>query len=285
MYASRLVNLVISVDSRNSFNWKIQSIKDPIQELRGAKIHPQISNFSWDAINLWFIIFGQISRSGLTIRQPSCSSCHTVCIPEKLLIALKMSRHSEIASSQSETLLTDKTQAAESIFETPNTRHSSHHSTIYWFGQWLWDDVLKHFTLNLFLLLLSTITASFSIYYFFHDSPAVQFLIHAGYWLLLGILSSIGLGTGLHTFLLFLGPHVAQITLLQQSMNDFDSSLLAIYSLVAWPSFLWGVGTAIGELPPYFVARAGVSILNVFFFCWLLWVGSVFETLWDDFLI
>uniref|UniRef100_A0AAX7TK28 Vacuole membrane protein 1 n=1 Tax=Astatotilapia calliptera TaxID=8154 RepID=A0AAX7TK28_ASTCA len=41
------------------------------------------------------------------------------------------------------------------------------------------------------------------------------------YWVGLGILSSVGLGTGLHTFLLYLG-----------------------------------VGTAIGELPPYFMARA-----------------------------
>jgi len=23
------------------------------------------------------------------------------------------------------------------------------------------------------------------------------------------------------------------------------------------PSFLWGLGTALGELPPYFVSRAG----------------------------
>lgn len=29
----------------------------------------------------------------------------------------------------------------------------------------------------------------------------------------LGILSSVGLGTGLHTFLLYLGPHIAQVTL------------------------------------------------------------------------
>ncbi|XP_035999319.1 vacuole membrane protein 1 isoform X4 [Fundulus heteroclitus] len=41
------------------------------------------------------------------------------------------------------------------------------------------------------------------------------------YWVGLGILSSVGLGTGLHTFLLYLGT-----------------------------------GTAIGELPPYFMARA-----------------------------
>uniref|UniRef100_A0A915HX85 Uncharacterized protein n=1 Tax=Romanomermis culicivorax TaxID=13658 RepID=A0A915HX85_ROMCU len=33
------------------------------------------------------------------------------------------------------------------------------------------------------------------------------------YWIFLGILSSVGLGTGLHTFLLYLGPHIAAVTL------------------------------------------------------------------------
>ena len=33
------------------------------------------------------------------------------------------------------------------------------------------------------------------------------------YWLILGIASSVGLGTGLHTFMLYLGPHIATVTL------------------------------------------------------------------------
>lgn len=33
-----------------------------------------------------------------------------------------------------------------------------------------------------------------------------------GYWVLLGIASAFGLGTGLHTFLLFLGPYIAEVT-------------------------------------------------------------------------
>jgi hypothetical protein len=31
------------------------------------------------------------------------------------------------------------------------------------------------------------------------------------YWLTLGVLSSIGLGSGLHTFVLFLGPHIVRV--------------------------------------------------------------------------
>ncbi|GMR43642.1 hypothetical protein PMAYCL1PPCAC_13837, partial [Pristionchus mayeri] len=96
------------------------------------------------------------------------------------------------------------------------------------------------------------------------------------WWVLLGVLSSIGLGSGLHTFLLYLGPHIAAVTLAAYECNSLDfpeppypdsivcpstTSDLAItlWSIVAKirvEAFLWGVGTAIGELPPYFMARA-----------------------------
>ncbi|KAI7883448.1 transmembrane protein 49-like protein [Lichtheimia hyalospora FSU 10163] len=105
-----------------------------------------------------------------------------------------------------------------------------------------------------------------------------------GYWVLLGIASAFGLGTGLHTFLLFLGPYIAEVTrdAYQCQGADFlvrdpisyrlncpgDMSVSAtmattaavslwdIFAKVRWESFAWGAGTALGELPPYFVARA-----------------------------
>lgn len=40
------------------------------------------------------------------------------------------------------------------------------------------------------------------------------------YWLGLGVLSSVGLGTGLHTFLLYLGPHIASVTLAAYECNS-----------------------------------------------------------------
>ncbi|KAI9136437.1 hypothetical protein BKA69DRAFT_149301 [Paraphysoderma sedebokerense] len=100
-----------------------------------------------------------------------------------------------------------------------------------------------------------------------------------GYWVLLGILSSVGLGTGLHTFLLFLGPHIAQVTSAANTCGhlEFEEkhwdriscspsdtttvavTILAIMSKVRWEAFCWGAGTAIGELPPYFVARAAAE--------------------------
>ncbi|XP_033149512.1 vacuole membrane protein 1-like [Drosophila busckii] len=97
------------------------------------------------------------------------------------------------------------------------------------------------------------------------------------YWIGLGVLSSVGLGTGLHTFLLYLGPHIASVTLAAYGCNtlDFPSppypdeivcpaepyteqipNIWSIMSKVRLEAFLWGFGTALGELPPYFMAKA-----------------------------
>ncbi|XP_053187631.1 vacuole membrane protein 1-like isoform X1 [Scomber japonicus] len=120
------------------------------------------------------------------------------------------------------------------------------------------------------------------------------------YWVGLGILSSVGLGTGLHTFLLYLGPHIASVTLAAYECGTVDFpeppypdqiicpqqeatppgsdaehvgaggagveagsaalqgtiSLWTIISKVRLEACMWGAGTAIGELPPYFMARA-----------------------------
>ena len=38
--------------------------------------------------------------------------------------------------------------------------------------------------------------------------------------------------------------------------DHFTISFFTIYKSVILEAFLWGAGTAIGELPPYFVARA-----------------------------
>ena len=102
----------------------------------------------------------------------------------------------------------------------------------------------------------------------------------AMYWVGLGVASSIGLGTGLHTFILYLGPHIAQVVIgsnecnrvpeLMPSRWQFEHfapcpsvpedqvtiGFWTIYQAVFLEAFLWGAGTAMGELPPYFVARA-----------------------------
>lgn len=103
-------------------------------------------------------------------------------------------------------------------------------------------------------------------------------ILWCSYWVGLGILSSVGLGTGLHTFLLYLGPHIASVTLAayECGTTDFPEppypstiecppgenaagaavSIWTIMSKVRVEACMWGAGTAIGELPPYFMARA-----------------------------
>eukprot|EP00753_Platysulcus_tardus_P009505 PLAT2152.1.p1 GENE.PLAT2152.1~~PLAT2152.1.p1 ORF type:complete len:460 (-),score=224.49 PLAT2152.1:85-1299(-) len=105
------------------------------------------------------------------------------------------------------------------------------------------------------------------------------------WWLALGVMSSIGFGSGLHTFLLYLGPHIVRVTIhatlcrhvnfsaavrtyfpvMTYEEDAFDCGLTPpeealplwdVASRVQLAAFLWGVGTAAGELPPYFFARA-----------------------------
>lgn len=103
------------------------------------------------------------------------------------------------------------------------------------------------------------------------------YLLWCGWWVGLGVLSSVGLGTGLHTFLLYLGPHIASVTLAAYECGSTDfpeppypdaivcpedveegvaMTIWKIVSKVRVEAFCWGAGTALGELPPYFMARA-----------------------------
>ncbi|EUB60920.1 Transmembrane protein 49 [Echinococcus granulosus] len=96
------------------------------------------------------------------------------------------------------------------------------------------------------------------------------------WWILLGFLSSCGFGSGLHTFVLYLGPFIAQVTLSAYVCQSLDFpeppypdelicpemsstrggvSFFKIVRKTELESVLWGLGTAIGELPPYFMAR------------------------------
>ena len=42
-----------------------------------------------------------------------------------------------------------------------------------------------------------------------YRAEIIDFTTFAIYWIGLGIASSVGLGTGLNTFILYLGPHIA----------------------------------------------------------------------------
>jgi hypothetical protein len=52
-----------------------------------------------------------------------------------------------------------------------------------------------------------------------------EIAIFVGWWILLGVASSIGLGTGLHTFVLYLGPHIAKVTMVANECNAIPKYL------------------------------------------------------------
>ncbi|WRX22377.1 SNARE associated Golgi protein - like 6 [Theobroma cacao] len=146
------------------------------------------------------------------------------------------------------------------------------------------------------LMLLSTLIAAFGILLVTIEGPhekhveEVSRYVRFGlWWTALGVASSIGLGSGLHTFVLYLGPHIALFTIkamqcgrvdlksapydtiqlkrgpswLDKSCGEFGPPLYgsrvplsSILRQVQMEAILWGIGTALGELPPYFISRA-----------------------------
>ncbi|KAM8741892.1 vacuole membrane protein 1-like isoform 1-T3 [Acanthopagrus schlegelii] len=170
--------------------------------------------------------------------------------------------------------------------------------------EWIWR--LWHQRQTVFGLLILLILLSIAYCIEGTHQKYVRYMekktLWCAYWVGLGILSSVGLGTGLHTFLLYLGPHIASVTLAAYECGSVDFpeppypdqivcpqqeapapgsdaeqvgveaagvdklvgsaaihgsiSLWTIISKVRLEACMWGAGTAIGELPPYFMARA-----------------------------
>lgn len=104
------------------------------------------------------------------------------------------------------------------------------------------------------------------------------------WWLGLGILSSIGLGTGMHSGMLFLFPHILKVVYSAEHCGTVDfktthnmwfnpampqyqlafdcqedpkgdaPSFVSMWLKVVPAALIWGIGTAIGEIPPYQVS-------------------------------
>ncbi|XP_050375002.1 vacuole membrane protein KMS1 isoform X2 [Argentina anserina] len=150
------------------------------------------------------------------------------------------------------------------------------------------------------LMLLSAVVTSLGFLLMTIDGPhekhfeeLFKYFQFGLWWVALGVASSIGLGSGLHTFVLYLGPHVAFFTIkamqcgrvdlksapydtiqlysgpswLEKNCSEFGAPLFSsshglrvplssILPQVQLEAVLWGIGTAIGELPPYFISRA-----------------------------
>jgi len=104
----------------------------------------------------------------------------------------------------------------------------------------------------------------------------VSFIV---WWVGLGVLSSIGLGTGMHSGMLFVFPYILMVckTAERCSSLNFEARMrmwgnddeiecpkgkeayttyLATLIKVLPVVMLWGMGTAVGEIPPYAVSKA-----------------------------
>jgi len=138
--------------------------------------------------------------------------------------------------------------------------------------------------------LVSAILITISLFYIEGPhQPVLQRVRHnvlyVVWWFGLGVLSSVGLGTGAHTGSLYLFPHICAVVRTAESRKalDFDPSynmlkitpalsnafeippgppapgatpptMYNIYMSLLFPVIVWGVGTALGELPPYLIA-------------------------------
>ena len=107
-----------------------------------------------------------------------------------------------------------------------------------------------------------------------------QWVVFVLWWVGLGVLSSVGLGSGMHSGLLFLWPHVLRVSLAAERCGHMDFDARAnmwassegavmqclspttkvwggevpyweLYRKVVAACILWGAGTALGEIPPY----------------------------------
>lgn len=112
----------------------------------------------------------------------------------------------------------------------------------------------------------------------------MEFVIeYVSWWVGLGVLSSIGLGSGLQSGVLFLFPHILKVSFAAQSCQtlDFESmtdiwfrspenlfqcpeplppnatpvTFFGIWQKIILVCFLQSTGTAIGEIPPYWMTR------------------------------
>lgn len=150
------------------------------------------------------------------------------------------------------------------------------------------------------LMLLSTLAVALGVLLVTFDGPhekhveeLSEYIQFGLWWIALGVASSIGLGSGLHTFVLYLGPHIALFTIkamqcgrvdlktapydtiqlkrapswLDKDCSEFGPAMFmpvhglrvplsSILPQVQVEAVLWGIGTALGELPPYFISRA-----------------------------
>lgn len=174
------------------------------------------------------------------------------------------------------------------LFRSP-IRTLGHFSVVvHEFMLWLRQSYLTNSALILILLLVSGIYGASTVGSpeDFHNLAISAGIFHVKlvvWWVGLGILSSVGLGSGMHSGLLYVFPHVYWVCQTAKACNNvdfnsfgdmwWDSSQstqvfactptengVVTYAQVfmkTLPIFiLWGSGTAMGEIPPYALSLA-----------------------------
>ncbi len=135
------------------------------------------------------------------------------------------------------------------------TLHNNFWETMSLFGNICYKKISEFYvSIRRFILL------SFVILYIDFFAPYLQFLTRRIFnyfiWFLLGVLSSIGFGTGMQTGVLFVFPEI--IATYKRNMEfypDIYSNIHYSFTMCIPMVLIWGIGTAFGELPPYFIAR------------------------------
>lgn len=111
----------------------------------------------------------------------------------------------------------------------------------------IWHIVRYH-TLTMLMMIASS-------YYLLQYEIVYENVMFFSWWFGLGVASSIGLGSGLHTFVLFTGPYVAKVAL-----ESREETLFYILKKVFTVITIWGAGSAVGELPPYLLSKKASEI-------------------------
>uniref|UniRef100_A0A6S8IP71 VTT domain-containing protein n=1 Tax=Dunaliella tertiolecta TaxID=3047 RepID=A0A6S8IP71_DUNTE len=165
--------------------------------------------------------------------------------------------------------------------------------TLYYFGRFAWGGLTRgfHWFLSHPFTLFFLMPALATYLGVKHAELAPElvsyvedFMKYVAWWVGLGILSSIGLGTGMHSGLLFLFPHMLKVCLAAETCGHVGFSILGdtwysaeplhctsgreqeggagdgvvsyweVYRKVVLTAILWGAGTALGEVPPYLIS-------------------------------
>lgn len=133
-------------------------------------------------------------------------------------------------------------------------------------SQWPWSSVKTSVVTLLLSVVLALHQEGKRGVFNMGDSTSIQSMcvwledvvLETLFWIGCGVLSTIGLGSGLQTGALFLFPHVCRLSLAWSKLHNHSNdapSLAALLWSVAIPGFWSGTGSAAGELVPFLLAR------------------------------